>query len=458
MEAEWVDQRYAQLLINEGLVTWGVMQESQAELNALLEQGHDIGLLELLNRMGRITFDDAERIRAIADKCILECPACHAKHVLHLAQRDAGSVCRLCSTALVKPFEAQREPFSGAPLAAAGEDALLGTEFAGCLIQAKIGEGGMGVVYLGKHLGLDRRVAVKILPPKMAAKGSAYVKRFIREAQVADKITHPNVIEVIDVGRCRGFFYIVSEFMFGQTVLDKIVRLGRLWPEEAAKIVHDVALGLDAVHREEIVHRDVKPANILISNDGSIKLTDFGLAFSPDQPPELQLRGLAGTPAYMSPEQCDGGQLDGRSDVYSLGITFYQMLTGKMPYDDVTRETIKGHLSPEAIPSPREIVPEIDARLERIVQKMCRKSLEMRYQAARLVARDLESYLAGEAPPFAFDEAGGPSKAKPAPAVAPRKRADIHSRLRVAIIVLSVMLGLAFLILLPLMIHYIFSG
>ena len=339
----------------------------------------------------------------------------------------------------------------------ADKDPFLGSEFAGCRIETKIGEGGMGVVYLGKHVGLDRRVAVKILPPRMAAKGSAYVKRFIREAQIADKITHPNVVEVIDVGRCRGYFYIISEFMFGRTVLDKIIRLGRLWPEEAAKIVHNVALGLDAVHREDIVHRDVKPANILISNDGSIKLTDFGLAFSPDQAPELQLRGAAGTPAYMSPEQCSGSQLDGRSDVYSLGITFYQMLTGKIPYENLTREMIKGHLSPDSVPSPREIVPEIDGRLDRIVRKMCSKSLERRYKAVRLVARDLASYLAGEAPPFAFDEASRPRKREPEPDPASLERGRFRSRLRIAIIVLVVLLGLSFFVLLPRIIQFIFN-
>ena len=441
------NEDYSRLLINEGLVSRGLVGECMEELEALLSQGQNTDLLEILVRRGEITRAAAHRIAVAAGKRILECPKCHLKHVINLALSSSEELCRKCNCPLVNPTDARTEGSEDAPAATVnGADPFLGTVFAGCSIESKIGEGGGGVVYMGHHLGLGIRVAVKVLPQRLRQKGSYFVDRFIREAKVAAKLRHPNIVEVIDVGQNRGYHYIVSEFLLGRTVQDKIGQLGNLWPEEAAKIAMEVAMALDEASAMEIVHRDVKPSNIIISNDGRIKLADFGLACSISEYRPRRTGNPTGTPAYMSPEQCREEKLTCQSDIYSLGITLFHMLAGRIPFDGRSAEIIAGHLSPNPVPSVRKFKPEIKPELALIVRKMCQKDRKRRYLLARHAVKDLGALLEGLSPPFAYDEGpAGDWIAPPIVEVITKKavsRKTLARCLRIAILLLGILLVL----------------
>ena len=199
------------------------------------------------------------------------------------------------------------------------------------LLKTKLGQGGMGTVYLAIDTRLKRNVALKVLPKEMAADEAA-VKRFLREARVAARLNHPNVVAVYDVDRQRGFCFLVMELVDGRTA-SELLREGPLSWTEATRLVADACRGLVAAHEAGLVHRDIKPSNIMRTNDGLVKLADFGLAKVMDDPgpaknPLTQSGTILGTPHYMSPEQCRGEPVDARSDLYSLGATYYTLLAG----------------------------------------------------------------------------------------------------------------------------------
>ncbi|MBI2900447.1 MAG: serine/threonine protein kinase, partial [Planctomycetes bacterium] len=207
------------------------------------------------------------------------------------------------------------------------DDPLIGKTIGPCRLARRIAKGGMGIIYEGCHLALDKRVAVKVLDPLFAS-DAAFVERFIREARAAAKLDHPNIVQVLDVGGEQGTFYIVMQLIDG-VALDAIAdRAGRMGLEPATKLIREIARGLDAAHKQGVIHRDVKPANVLVQKDGAVKITDFGLARIGGPPTAGSTRLTAegsfmGTPEYVSPEQAKGGFIDKRADLYSLGITFY---------------------------------------------------------------------------------------------------------------------------------------
>lgn len=257
-------------------------------------------------------------------------------------------------------------------------------------IISKIGSGGMADVYKAKDHKLNRLVAVKVMKAEFSA-DRAFIAKFEKEAQAAAGLNHPNVVNVYDVGENQGIYYIVMELVQGITLKDYITRKGKLTVREATSIAIQVSLALEAAHKSGIVHRDVKPQNIIISTDGKVKLSDFGIARAASS--NTISSNVMGSVHYSSPEQVRGGYSDAKSDIYSLGITMYEMLTGRVPFDGDTTVAIAIKHLQEEIESPRKYVPDIPFSLEQIILKCTQKGVERRYENISLLIEDLKHSL-----------------------------------------------------------------
>ncbi|HEV8683598.1 MAG TPA: protein kinase [Actinomycetota bacterium] len=267
-------------------------------------------------------------------------------------------------------------------------------------IDSVLGEGGMAKVFRGTDNVLGRTVAVKVLGSQFA-RDETSVTRFRREAQSAASLNHPNVVSVYDTGSDDGVHWIVMEYLEGRTLKEVIQEEGPLEPQRAAMIARDVALALATAHEKGLVHRDVKPANIMITPSGETKVMDFGIAravTSTGDPTLTRTGFVMGTAAYLSPEQAEGKPVDARSDIYSLGCVVYQMLTARPPFDGDSPVVVAGkHLSEEPEPISR-INPLVPREVEAVVARAMRKNPEERYQEAREMAGDLSHAATGELP------------------------------------------------------------
>ena len=257
-------------------------------------------------------------------------------------------------------------------------------------ILGKIGTGGMADVYKAKDHKLNRFVAVKVLKPEFR-EDTTFIRKFRSEAQAAAVLTHPNIVNVFDVGDDNGVYYIVMELIEGITLKEYISKKGKLSVKEATSIAIQVSMGLEAAHSHGIVHRDVKPQNIIISMDGKVKVTDFGIARAASS--NTISSNVMGSVHYSSPEQVRGGYSDEKSDIYSLGITLYEMVTGKVPFDgDTTVAIAIKHLQEEMV-APSVYTPELPHSLEQIILKCTQKSVDRRYQNMEDVIADLKHSL-----------------------------------------------------------------
>ena len=257
-------------------------------------------------------------------------------------------------------------------------------------ILEKIGVGGMAEVYKGKDHKLNRFVAVKVLKEEFRS-NDAFVKKFKEEAQAAAGLAHPNIVNVYDVGDENGIYYIVMELVEGITLKEYIERKGRLTIKEATSIAIQVSAGLEVAHNNQIVHRDIKPQNIIISREGKVKVTDFGIAKATTS--QTTTSNAMGSVHYASPEQARGGYVDHRSDIYSLGIVLYEMVTGRVPFDGDTAVAVAvKHLQEEMVP-PSVYCKEIPYSLEQIIKKCTQKSPDRRYQDIGDLLADLKQSL-----------------------------------------------------------------
>ena len=254
-------------------------------------------------------------------------------------------------------------------------------------ILEKVGTGGMADVYKSKDHTLNRYVAVKVLKQEFSENAN-FVSKFRVEAQAAAGLMHPNIVNVYDVGEEKGIYYIVMELVDGITLKNYIAKRGRLGYKEAVTIALQVSMGLEAAHRNHIIHRDIKPQNIIISRDGKVKVTDFGIAKAATS--DTITSNVMGSVHYTSPEQARGGFSDEKSDVYSLGVTLYEMLTGEVPFDGETTVAIAIRHIQEAMPSPKKLNPDIPYSVDQIVLKCCEKSPDRRYQNMQELAVDLK--------------------------------------------------------------------
>ncbi|MHC4778670.1 MAG: protein kinase domain-containing protein, partial [Planctomycetota bacterium] len=276
-------------------------------------------------------------------------------------------------------------------MADSGADPYLGKTLGDFRIEAKLGEGAMGAVYRATQLSLERDIALKILPALLVKKHPEFVKRFVREAKVAAQISHPNIVQVHAVGNYKGIQYIAQEFVRGNSVADIIFKHGPLPERKALSIVAQAASGLGAGAVKEIVHRDVKPENLLLTQDGIVKVADFGLAKNTSTESMVTQAGqIMGTPAFMSPEQARSLPLDARSDIYSLGATLFQMITGEVPFrGENPLSTLFKHID-EPLPDPRELRKGLSEFTAGLIEKMMEKEPDDRFESYG----DLEAILA----------------------------------------------------------------
>ena len=233
----------------------------------------------------------------------------------------------------------------------------------------KIGDGGMAVVYKAKDRLLNRFVAIKILKPEFI-KDPKFIDSFRRESQAAAGLSHPNIVSVFDVGKEGNIYYIVMEVLEGDTLSDIIRREGHLSEMRAIDIAKQIAQALSSAHKKNIIHRDVKPHNILMSEDGTAKIADFGIAKAVNSGTIVNNTStVMGSVHYLSPEQARGGYVDARSDIYSLGIVLYEMLTGNVPFDGDNPVSVAMMHMNEAVPPPSRINPSVSPALDKVVLK-----------------------------------------------------------------------------------------
>ncbi len=270
----------------------------------------------------------------------------------------------------------------------------------GYKILGKLGSGAMAVVYKAKQLSLDRTVAIKVLPKKFVQK-SDYVERFYKEGRLAAKMNHNNIVQAIDVGEVGGLYYFVMEYVEGRTLYDDLSQ-GKIFDErEAIDIVIQVARALGHAHAQGLIHRDVKPKNIMINKDGVVKLADMGLAReTSDIKAAKHEKGKAfGTPYYIAPEQIRGEvDIDGRADIYSLGGTLFHMVTGRVPFEAGTpSEVMRKHLKEPLVP-PDHINTVLSTGISEVIEVMMAKDRNERYSTMDEVITDLEAVRDGKPP------------------------------------------------------------
>ncbi|MDQ7034464.1 MAG: protein kinase, partial [Anaerolineae bacterium] len=279
-------------------------------------------------------------------------------------------------------------------------DELIGKTIGGYEVLNQIGEGGMATVYLAHQQSMNRKVALKVLP-KQFMTDDTYLQRFEREVAIVSQLEHRNIIPVYDYGEFEGQPYIVMRYMPVGSVDDMLQR-GPLNPDAILNIIQQIAPALDFAHIKDVLHRDLKPSNVLMDDDGGAFITDFGIArLTGDHNAGITTQGVVGTPAYMSPEQAQGKELDGRSDVYALGVMLFEMATGRRPFDSETPYSIAVMQVTQQPPMPRSLNPTISVALENVILKSLQKNRDERYQTALAMAEGLK--LAIERPALVHD-------------------------------------------------------
>ena len=303
---------------------------------------------------------------------------------------------------------------------------LVGKQLGKYQIQAALGKGGMGMVYAGYDPLLDRKVAIKVLAPHLVWE-EGFVERFLREARAAARIKHPNIVTVYDVGQDQDQFYFVMEYLEGQTLAEYVSQRGALPPDEALSILHPLADALDYAHRQQLVHRDIKPANIIVGDGRRVTLTDFGIARAAQETRLTSTGTIMGTPEYMSPEQAWGEEVGHETDLYSLAVVAYEMLSGRVPFRGTTPHAVLYKQIHEPPPPICDSRPDLRAGVETVLSRALDKEPGKRYGTAKAFVAELDSALAGKLPAapedmptllLAADEAA-PQQEQPAPASDP---------------------------------------
>ena len=265
-------------------------------------------------------------------------------------------------------------------------------------ILGKVGVGAMGAVYKARQISLNRIVALKMLPPSLA-EDENYIARFLREAKLAAKLSHENIIYVIDVGESHGVYYYAMEFVEGRTLKEIVDEEGPLPEKEIVRVALQVAKALDHAYSYGIVHRDVKPANVMITREGTVKLCDFGLACHLGIATGATKTVIAGTPNYIAPEQIRDDEVDIRADIYALGGTMFYMATAQPPFTGGTNALVMTKHLFEPPRSPRSLAPSISRYLDAIILKCLRKNPWERFQTPAELIRALERVAARRHPP-----------------------------------------------------------
>ena len=274
---------------------------------------------------------------------------------------------------------------------------MIGTVLSGRYrLEAKLGSGGMSTVYLARDQTLDRQVAVKVMHREMSEQADQ-LERFRQEARSVAKLSHPNVVSVIDAGEDGGYPYIVFEYVEGETLKQRIKREGALDPQEAIAYAIEIARGLSMAHARNMVHRDIKPQNILIDAEGRAKLTDFGISRQLEQDGMTATGRVLGTTDYVAPEQAMGRKVDPRTDIYSLGVVLYEMLIGQVPFSADSQVGVAMKHVNEELPDVQRRRPEVSAAVALVVERATSKDAAGRYQQVGEMIDDLSTALEVEA-------------------------------------------------------------
>lgn len=284
-------------------------------------------------------------------------------------------------------------------MAEKNEDGMLevGEHYRGYVVERLLGRGGVGAVYQVRHEILDTQFALKVLYPSVAKEDPDYVKRFIREARLAIRIRHPNLVAVHDCGfdERRGIYYLVMDYVTGGDLRTALGFAGTFTPDRAAKIVFQVANALGAAQKFKVVHRDIKPENIMLLPDGTVKLIDLGIAKASGLGDTLSTatQSVFGTPVYISPEQATAsGDVDYRADIYSLGIVFFEMVSGTCPYvEGNSAQILEKVLSPEPMPDVRDFNRNVPPSVAILIRRMCHKDRDRRIRDYPMLIKELQS-------------------------------------------------------------------
>ncbi len=399
------DTMIGRLLVQRKSITEQQLKEClAAQDEEAKEGGRQVSRLgELMIKRGFCSFADLEAaLKAQAAQVKLVCAQCSATVASAEFDPNKKYICKKCSGMLLpedakrgaQPGDSTGVPRGGAEVPEAAQRAMRNpkNQFGKYWLVKELGRGGMGAVYQAWDTSLNRMVAIKVL---LTQRSQDEVERFLREAQTAANLRHPNIIGIYETGKQDGRFFISMEYIEGD-------QLGsdRLPIRKACDIVRTVALALDIAHQKDIIHRDIKPQNIMLDKKGIPHVMDFGLAKSLSAESAITVTGtIIGTPSYMPPEQAEGKihRLDRRVDIYSLGAVLYELLTGRPPFKGATPvETLKQVLDDDPMP-PSKINPAVPRDVENIVLKCLEKDRANRYQTAAALGRDLSRYLEGEA-------------------------------------------------------------
>lgn len=319
----------------------------------------------------------------------MACPHCDALVAIHPDHMERTHKCPKCAKMFLGKEAAN--PKEKKPAKKFEDLQLSGRQLGNYLLQEMLGHGACGAVYRGLDVMLKRTVAVKVLPPAISQQDDVSLQRFLQEAQLAAQLLHPNVVQIYYISHQDGIYYICMEYVDGGNLGDRIGRGRRLSPKRAIKFMAQSAEALRAAHSRGIIHRDIKPTNLMLNNEGVVKVADFGLAKLQDAQVKLtQERRVVGTPQYMSPEQCKGDTATNKSDIYALGVTFFHALTGVPPF---VAESLMGvaykHIH-DPVPDPRERVPEITESVARIIMRCMAKSPGDRFTDAEALKQACE--------------------------------------------------------------------
>ncbi len=266
----------------------------------------------------------------------------------------------------------------------------VGEVFGNCKLTEKIAEGGMAAIYKAEHQGLQTEVAIKVLLPQYA-KVDHLMNRFIEEARVSSNLTHENIVHAIHVGCEKGTYYMAMQYIDGESLKEVIAREKTISPTRSVEIVRQVARGLGFAHNRNVVHRDIKPHNIMLASDGTVKIVDFGLTKNLAAEAGITTEGMVmGTVWYMAPEQAESKGLDGRADLYALGVTWFEMLTGDVPFDGSSPWAVLLKHRNDDAPRVRKRNPEVPENIERAVRKLMEKNPDDRYASADELIEELK--------------------------------------------------------------------
>ena len=427
----------------------------------------DFDLFERIER--DIAFQRSEH-RTVADASFVPDPAASEERSLHCPMcgtdvpttgAAARVTCPQCDTTIevATGRVSDSDDESGQQ---SGSDSLLNCTISGCIIDRKLGEGGMGAVYHARQVSLDRSVAIKVLPPDLK-RNRKFIRRFEQEAKAMARINHPNIMHIYDFGEDTGTqaYYMVMEYVDGEDLAEVLQRRRRLPSDEVLDLILQCARGLAMSAENQVVHRDIKPDNLMITRKGVVKISDFGLAKDIAADLEVTNAGMrVGTPAFMSPEQCDGKKLDFRSDIYSLGCTAYVALTGHLPFNGDSPFSIMLKHKSAPYPGLGKYLKEVDPAIDALIERMMAKEPDDRHESLDALIADVDHLVlegrnrptadasssqsgpawrqpstpAGDLPPLPFDvvsvQAGSsaPSASPPSPpASAPAPSADAPS-------------------------------